>query len=100
MGLYSKLVLPRVLDLAMRNSWLAAYRQTTIGAARGRVLEIGIGSGLRASAVRSAAAVFPKSSTLHETRTPVFALHYQEAVGSPTLKGSRCVQITGYELLR
>src|SRR5689334_10637270 len=45
MGIYEKLVLPCLLDLAMRNSSLAGYRQTTIGAARGRVLEIGIGSG-------------------------------------------------------
>ena len=30
----------------MRNTRLAGYRRETIGAARGRVLEIGIGSGL------------------------------------------------------
>jgi hypothetical protein len=35
-----------VLELAMRNKRLASYRQATIGAARGVVLEIGIGSGL------------------------------------------------------
>ena len=46
MGFYRKLVLPRLLDLAMRDSRLADYRQQTIGAARGLVLEIGVGSGL------------------------------------------------------
>jgi len=46
MGLYQKLILPRLLDLAMRNSALVGYRQQTIGAARGLVLEIGVGSGL------------------------------------------------------
>src|SRR5437762_8157133 len=46
MGFYEKMVLPRLLDLAMRNSRLADYRQETIRAARGVVLEIGIGSGL------------------------------------------------------
>jgi ubiquinone/menaquinone biosynthesis C-methylase UbiE len=46
MGFYDKLVVPRLIDLAMRNSRLASYRQRTIGAARGRVLEIGVGSGL------------------------------------------------------
>jgi ubiquinone/menaquinone biosynthesis C-methylase UbiE len=46
MGLYEKWVLPRLINLAMRNKRLASYRQRTIGAARGRVLEIGIGSGL------------------------------------------------------
>ena len=46
MGFYNKIVLPRLLDLAMRNSRLADYRQETIRAARGVVLEIGVGSGL------------------------------------------------------
>ena len=46
MGFYRKLVLPRLLDLAMRDSRLAGYRQQTIAAARGLVLEIGVGSGL------------------------------------------------------
>src|SRR5688572_11858232 len=46
MGIYDKLILPRLLDLAMRNRRLASYRETTIGTARGLVLEIGVGSGL------------------------------------------------------
>jgi ubiquinone/menaquinone biosynthesis C-methylase UbiE len=46
MGLYRSLVLPVFIELAMRNSRLAGYRQATIEAAHGRVLEIGIGSGL------------------------------------------------------
>ena len=46
MGIYEKLILPRLLDLPMRNSRLAAYRQQTVGSANGLVLEIGIGSGL------------------------------------------------------
>ena len=46
MGLYKKLVVPRLIDLAMSDSRLAVYRQITIEAARGRVLEIGVGSGL------------------------------------------------------
>ena len=46
MGFYEKLVLPRLINMAMRNTRLAGYRQKTIGAARGLVLEIGVGSGL------------------------------------------------------
>src|SRR4051812_47515607 len=46
MRFYEKWILPTLLDLAMRNSGLAHYRQTTIGGARGRLLEIGVGSGL------------------------------------------------------
>ena len=46
MGFYEKLVVPRLINMAMRNTRLASYRQETIGAARGLVLEIGVGSGL------------------------------------------------------
>ena len=46
MGFYPKLVLPWLLELAMRNRQLGSYRRQTIGAARGLVLEIGVGSGL------------------------------------------------------
>src|SRR3954447_8153425 len=46
MGFYNNLILPRLCDLAMRNKHILPYRQRVIGAAEGRVLEIGIGSGL------------------------------------------------------
>src|SRR5690242_5336144 len=45
MGFYSRLILPRLLDLAMRNERLVGYREETVAAARGLVLEIGVGSG-------------------------------------------------------
>ena len=45
MGFYERWVVPRLLDLAMRNNRLTGYRQATVAAARGLVLEIGIGSG-------------------------------------------------------
>lgn len=46
MGLYKRCILPRMLDLAMRNEALDPYRRKTIGAARGLVLEVGVGSGM------------------------------------------------------
>ncbi|CAN7568770.1 class I SAM-dependent methyltransferase [Phyllobacterium sp. LjRoot231] len=46
MGFYCEVILPRLCDLAMRNNRLRPYRERVIGAAEGRVLEIGIGSGL------------------------------------------------------
>jgi len=46
MSFYEEHVLPRLIDLVMRRRDLAPYRERTISAARGRVLEIGIGSGL------------------------------------------------------
>jgi SAM-dependent methyltransferase len=46
MGLYQRFVLPRLLDWAMRDAHLAPYRDRTLEAAEGLVLEIGAGSGL------------------------------------------------------
>ncbi len=45
MGFYNDIILPRLCDLAMRNKHLRSYRERVIGAAEGRVIEIGIGSG-------------------------------------------------------
>jgi len=46
MGIYSRYILPRLTDLTMARKLLLPYRQRVIGGAAGRVLEIGIGSGL------------------------------------------------------
>lgn len=46
MGFYNDIILPRLCDLAMRNKQLLPFRERVIGAAEGRVLEIGVGSGL------------------------------------------------------
>jgi len=46
MGLYQEHIVPRLVNLAMRNRHLAPYRERTIRLAEGRVLEIGVGSGM------------------------------------------------------
>ena len=46
MGFYQNQVVPLLTSLSMRNENLAAYRQRVVPEATGRVLEIGIGSGL------------------------------------------------------
>jgi ubiquinone/menaquinone biosynthesis C-methylase UbiE len=46
MGFYQNQIVPILTDLAMRQRDLAAYRSRVVPAADGRVLEIGVGSGL------------------------------------------------------
>jgi SAM-dependent methyltransferase len=46
MGFYQDQIVPLLINLSMRQKRLAAYRDRIVPAATGRVLEIGIGSGL------------------------------------------------------
>jgi ubiquinone/menaquinone biosynthesis C-methylase UbiE len=45
-NLYDRWVLPPILDLVMRQRPLQKYRREVVAAASGRVLEVGVGSGL------------------------------------------------------
>jgi hypothetical protein len=68
MGFYQRWIVPRLIDLAMRNQSLDAYHQRTIRAASGFVLEIGVGSGLNlplhGSAVDHVWAIDPSAELL------------------------------------
>ena len=46
MAFYNEVILPRLCHLVMRNRHLMPYRRRVVGSARGRVLEVGAGSGL------------------------------------------------------
>lgn len=46
MGIYSRLIFPRLLDLSMSGQELSRYRQSLLKSVAGEVLEIGFGTGL------------------------------------------------------
>src|SRR4030081_2467200 len=46
MGLYARYLVPKLTQLAMSQRQLHPYREHVVSEARGRVLEMGIGSGL------------------------------------------------------
>jgi ubiquinone/menaquinone biosynthesis C-methylase UbiE len=72
MGFYQHWIVPRLIDLAMRNRRLNALRQRTIVTASGVVLEVGMGSGqnlpLYRSAVDRVYAIDPSVELLHMAR--------------------------------
>src|SRR6185437_11796952 len=46
MGFYERTIVPKLIELAMRQGPIQRYRQGLVPLARGRVLEVGVGSGL------------------------------------------------------
>ncbi len=72
MSFYQRHVLPPLLNLAMQQKAFRPFRQRVIGAAEGRVLEVGIGSGLNlplyGPSVRSVIGLEPSPELLRMAR--------------------------------
>jgi ubiquinone/menaquinone biosynthesis C-methylase UbiE len=72
MGVYERFLLPRLIDRAMRHRDLSPHRARLLQGARGRVLEVGIGSGLNlplyGEAVAQVIGVDPSPELLRRTR--------------------------------
>lgn len=82
MNLYQRVVVPKLVELSMRQPQMQAYRRRLVPGARGRVLEIGVGSGANlpfyAGDVREVVGVDPSEELLEmaqrraaEARRPV-----------------------------
>jgi ubiquinone/menaquinone biosynthesis C-methylase UbiE len=80
MGLYERWLLPRLIDLAMRNKEVMRYRRKLVPAAAGSVLEIGAGSGLNlpiyGPQVHRLHALDPSASLLRMARRKVSGLGF------------------------
>src|SRR3982751_3700729 len=91
MGVYERFVLPRLLALAMRHRELVPFRQRVGRAASGRVLELGIGTGLNLGFygpdVTSVIGIDPSPALLRMAedcaRGARFPTEFVEAAGEP-----------------
>src|SRR5271167_1937880 len=80
MGFYSRWILPQVIELTMRQKNFAPFRERTAGAAHGRVLEIGIGSGLNLASyhpdIETVCGVDPSAEPLAKARDRVASVGF------------------------
>ncbi len=86
MSFYHERIVPVLIHLAMSNRWLLDYRRRTISAAQGRVLEVGIGSGINlplyGRSVSGVCGIEPSASLLRR------ASHQQTATKRELFRGS------------
>jgi len=108
MGLYRRFVLPRLINLAMKDTAAEARRLELIPRATGAVLEVGIGSGLNlpfySSAVTHVHGIDPSPELLSMARGKIESLSYtvklvcQSAEQLPLDSGSMDTVVTTWTL--
>jgi protein-L-isoaspartate O-methyltransferase len=80
MNIYERWVLPRLIDVAMRNNEATRYRAAIVPKAQGDVLEIGAGSGLNlafyGSGVKRLYALEPSKELLKMTQMKASAVTF------------------------
>lgn len=80
MALYRDFIFPQLLHVSMKNAQVTRHRARVVPAARGRVLEIGIGSGLNiphyGSAVSSVDGIDPSPRLLAMAANAVAGRHF------------------------
>jgi len=78
-GFYRDWIVPKLVDVSMRDRRLVAFRSRVVSAAQGRVLEIGIGSGLNlpfyTGQARQILGLDPSPRLLARARRRVSATH-------------------------
>ena len=81
MNVYERWILPRLIDLSMKHEEVTQHRRSLLPAARGRVIEIGIGSGLNlpfyGREVESVVGVDPSEKLLEMARGRLQAVPFQ-----------------------
>src|SRR3970040_1388148 len=88
MGFYEDPILPHLVHLSMRQDTFSAYRRRVVPAAQGRVLEIGVGSGLNLPLYTDAAKRVVGLDTSPRLLSMARQVHRSDARSTELIEGS------------